>query len=1090
MTWSTMTGDVAMKRTYTALLAAFAAVGMSLAVAQQANLNSTLGHQIQPFAVVAPDGTPCGASTPGIIIHDDGEGEDGFGWQNTVTDGRFVEKFTPSVYPATFSTVCFSLITNAGTTSAPIDIIVYAADGAGGSPGTLLGTKSVTGHPVQLSGVPYTATFESFDISDLNINVTSGDVFIGVKWAPNTTTGVFVGADESTSTPIEGGYSWANAGPWQTTQTGQAAYRALMIRAVEAAAGTTPVVTKSFSPTTVISPAVSTLKITLANPVAAATLLSPLTDTFPSGLVVASTPNASTTCSGGSGVTTTSNSVTLATGAVIPAGGSCTVTVDVTSADGGTFANTIDVGALHTDQGDNPNAANATLTVYPAGSGNGIIQSGPLNHAVQATTAGTSLNIVTSALDDTGPISGDWDFNFWSSSSAFTFYTITTYATAYVVDGSGKAVVLHNGDVIGPSSTFSTGASVSAAAEWLAGTDGVVGVKFNCDGRLTFAVPSGVCYGYIHITTTGTTGFPATIVDTTFDGDGNPITVGGVTPPADPSATVTPTSLSMTAAANGTSTTTLNIANAAGSAPLTYSVEAREAALHPHVSRSAENAAIASKLSPAAINNPNLKPKLDWMAARAAARSRLAGSGAHGGAAQRGTPWVPTGSIAFILDDGSYEDGIGWVDDNGTPSDRSDDIENSSLWLNRFTATGALTIDSVSIMWPQNTAGSLVGRQVNIVAYYDADGDGDPSNAVRLGTDNLQTIGSLDAFESYTTNFSVPGAGDVYIGFFNTYANGGSNPALYPAAIDEDSVLGQSWVAANDSGDADLDLGANDDIGTIDDLSAGTLTGTWLIRATGTGGGSGGSCTGPVVSWLTATPANGSVSGGANTNLTVTANPAAGSLAVGSYSAELCLTTNDPTQPVIAVPVSLTVTSPPFVPCNGGTDEIFCDGFDGSAPNADIYDSGEINIDVPNTLDGVYINWEDGSTCTDGSCGGNFNPYSTASIIHFYWPNGTAGDPNEGGVGSASTAQYTVLASGATIGSASEFITLAGNPPSDMSNWAAGVNGYLGFKFACSTASSGVCYGYANITTTAPNGFPATLVRYWYDKSGADITIP
>ena len=51
-------------------------------------------------------------------------------------------------------------------------------------------------------------------------------------------------------------------------------------------------------------------------------------------------------------------------GATIPASGSCTVTVNVTSAAAGAYANSIAIGALTTtNAGANTAAANATLTV-------------------------------------------------------------------------------------------------------------------------------------------------------------------------------------------------------------------------------------------------------------------------------------------------------------------------------------------------------------------------------------------------------------------------------------------------------------------------------------------------------------------------------------------------------------------------------------------------------------------------------------------------------------------------------------------------------------------------------------------------------
>ena len=55
--------------------------------------------------------------------------------------------------------------------------------------------------------------------------------------------------------------------------------------------------------------------------------------------------------------------MTLPAGRTIPANGSCTLSVNVTSAVVGGFVNTIPIGALVTSNGNNAVAANATLTV-------------------------------------------------------------------------------------------------------------------------------------------------------------------------------------------------------------------------------------------------------------------------------------------------------------------------------------------------------------------------------------------------------------------------------------------------------------------------------------------------------------------------------------------------------------------------------------------------------------------------------------------------------------------------------------------------------------------------------------------------------
>jgi hypothetical protein len=85
-------------------------------------------------------------------------------------------------------------------------------------------------------------------------------------------------------------------------------------------------------------------------------------------VVIAATPNISTTCGGvGAPVAVAGGStVTLPAGRAIPANGSCTVTVEVTAAVGGSYINTLTAGALMTSNGSNAAPAVATLTVVPS----------------------------------------------------------------------------------------------------------------------------------------------------------------------------------------------------------------------------------------------------------------------------------------------------------------------------------------------------------------------------------------------------------------------------------------------------------------------------------------------------------------------------------------------------------------------------------------------------------------------------------------------------------------------------------------------------------------------------------------------------
>jgi uncharacterized repeat protein (TIGR01451 family) len=128
-----------------------------------------------------------------------------------------------------------------------------------------------------------------------------------------------------------------------------------------------PTLGKSFNPASISFGGVSTLVLTLTNSNSVIdTLTAPLTDQFPAGMTVAG--GATTTCGGTVDAPPGSTSVTL-TGGVIPAGGSCTVAVSVAVDCGCTYYNSVNAGALVTDNGSNAGLAAATLTVIKSAPG-------------------------------------------------------------------------------------------------------------------------------------------------------------------------------------------------------------------------------------------------------------------------------------------------------------------------------------------------------------------------------------------------------------------------------------------------------------------------------------------------------------------------------------------------------------------------------------------------------------------------------------------------------------------------------------------------------------------------------------------------
>lgn len=140
------------------------------------------------------------------------------------------------------------------------------------------------------------------------------------------------------------------------------------------------------------------------------------------------------------------------------------------------------------------------------------------------------------------------------------------------------------------------------------------------------------------------------------------------------------------------------------------------------------------------------------------------------------------------------------------------------------------------------------------------------------------------------------------------------------------------------------------------------------------------------------------------------------------------------------------------------------------------------NHPIAETFDGTYVKWETAEFSDTGSIAdSNFNPYNSSGLA-FFWPNSSAG--NAGVASSATGGTWLVLNMGDVVGSGSTFSTST----TGATNWRAGADGYLGFKFACTTA--GICYGYAHFTTTGPTGFPAILGDYCWDNGGNAITIP
>ncbi|MEP4037202.1 Ig-like domain-containing protein [Pseudophaeobacter sp.] len=125
-----------------------------------------------------------------------------------------------------------------------------------------------------------------------------------------------------------------------------------------------PALTQALSPSTIVQGGLSTVTFTIDNSASALAASSlDVSNTLPAGLVVAPTPNASVTCTGGTATAVPGGSVISYTGGSVAAGASCTITLDLRATGSGALVNV--TGDLTSSLG-NSGTATDTLNVTAA----------------------------------------------------------------------------------------------------------------------------------------------------------------------------------------------------------------------------------------------------------------------------------------------------------------------------------------------------------------------------------------------------------------------------------------------------------------------------------------------------------------------------------------------------------------------------------------------------------------------------------------------------------------------------------------------------------------------------------------------------
>ena len=375
----------------------------------------------------------------------------------------------------------------------------------------------------------------------------------------------------------------------------------------------------------------------------------------------------------------------------------------------------------------------------------------------------------------------------------------------------------------------------------------------------------------VSFTGTAEGSYPATLTITTNDPSSGPITIAlnaEVVP--GPVMVVEPDALDVALEIGATATETITVSNE-GDGPLEYEVNIQE------------TTGLSASLSPADVAAPS-----NGGLVRAEMSAFGSASVYDGPGDPSVRPHAP-GDPVYTLDDGSSENAIGLT--NG----------GDVMWMNAFDAVdGAETIRSIYVTWGQaGETGISAGHPTRVFVYEDPNDDGDPSDAVLL-TEAQTTVQNphTDTF----TMVPIP-ATEVDGVFFIAALYQNHAAGAFPAPLDQSSApQGASWVAGTGTPGAF----------NVDDLTANALppsnvdglgfAGNWLLRA-GTSGAAN-------IGWLAVNPSEGTVEPGGADELEVSLDAAG--LDVGTYTADVVISSNDPVNSPEVVEVTLEVTSAPY----------------------------------------------------------------------------------------------------------------------------------------------------------------------------------
>lgn len=292
-----------------------------------------------------------------------------------------VTSSTGGIHPNTTTGVSSTQSGTAGNPSNTVDLTVIAAPVVTKSfspssvqanvPSQMTLTVSNPNTATTVTGVAFSDTYPAGMRNDtpanLTLNCTAGSTGSTTGGANGGTTVGFTGGSLvpggscTITVNVEGTTTGNKNNTTSTVTTTNAGTGAAAAATLNITTLTAPGVTKAFGAATIPTGGSTTMTITLTANNATAITGTAFTDSFPPGLLVATTPSLTNTCGGTvTGATAGSGTLSLS-GGTIPASGSCLVRVNVTSADTAEYINS--TGTVTTTNAGTFGPATATLNV-------------------------------------------------------------------------------------------------------------------------------------------------------------------------------------------------------------------------------------------------------------------------------------------------------------------------------------------------------------------------------------------------------------------------------------------------------------------------------------------------------------------------------------------------------------------------------------------------------------------------------------------------------------------------------------------------------------------------------------------------------